>query len=65
MATRRTQSTGEYGFLFIIAVLAAWLTHIVVSIQAKAWLFMIVGALIAPVAVAHGVSIWLGFDWLH
>lgn len=51
--------------VFYIAMFAAWLTHLVVAISAKAWLFMIVGALIFPVAVAHGVSVWLGFDWLH
>jgi hypothetical protein len=48
-----------------LASFAAWLTHIITAIAAKAWLFMIVGALIAPVAVAHGVSVWLGLDWLH
>lgn len=51
--------------LFFGAVMAAWITHLVVAISAKAWLFMIVGALILPVAVVHGVSVWLGFDWLH
>jgi len=53
------------GFVIGVAAIAAWLTHIVVAIAAKAWLFMIVGALIAPVALAHGVSVWLGYDWLH
>jgi hypothetical protein len=49
-------------FLFFIA---AWITHIVTAIAAQAWLFMIAGALVAPVAFAHGVSVWLGFNWLH
>lgn len=53
------------GFAIGLTALAAWLTHIIVAIAAKAWLFMIVGALIAPVALAHGVSVWLGYDWLH
>ncbi len=48
----------------MLAALAGWVTHIVVGIMAKAWLFMIVGALIAPVAVVHGWSVWLGFNWL-
>jgi hypothetical protein len=26
---------------------------------------MIVGALMVPVAIVHGWSVWLGFDWLH
>lgn len=50
---------------FGLFCLGAWMTHIIVAIQAKAWLFMIFGALVAPVAIAHGVSVWLGFDWLH
>lgn len=53
------------GAMLGLAVMAAWITHIIVAIVAKAWLFMIVGALIAPVAIAHGVSVWLGYDWLH
>lgn len=48
-----------------LGIFAAWLTHVIVGIAAQAWLFMIVGALVFPVAVAHGVSVWLGFDWLH
>ena len=48
-----------------LAGMAAWLTHIITAIAAQAWLFMVVGALIAPVAIAHGVSVWLGFNWLH
>jgi hypothetical protein len=47
------------------AVFAAWLTHILTTIALKAWIFMIVGALIFPVAIAHGISVWLGFNWLH
>ena len=48
-----------------LAIIGAWITHIVTAIAAKSWLFMIVGALIVPVAFVHGVSVWLGFDWLH
>jgi hypothetical protein len=62
---RKTLPMHLAGVLTVLAVFAAWLTHIITCIAAQAWLFMIVGALIAPVAVAHGVSIWLGFDWLH
>lgn len=47
------------------AIFGAWITHLIVAIQAQAWLFMIVGTLIAPVAVVHGWATWLGYDWLH
>ena len=53
------------GVIVWLAILAGWITHLVVAISAKAWLFMIVGALIAPVAVIHGWAYWLGFDWLN
>jgi len=60
------QSVGTLvGFVIMLAVLVAWVTHLIVSVIAQAWLFMIVGALVAPVAIAHGVSVWLGFNWLH
>lgn len=44
--------------------MGAWITHIVVSIAAQAWMFMIVGALILPVGIVHGYATWFGFDWL-
>ena len=39
---------------------AAWLTHVVTCILAHEWLFMIIGAFIAPIGVVHGVMIWAG-----
>ena len=57
--------SGFIGFTIYAGIMAAWITHLVVAIGAKAWLFMIVGALIFPVAVVHGGSVWLGYDWLH
>ncbi len=53
------------GGLIGLSLIAAWITHIVVGISAKAWLFLIFGALMAPVAVIHGYATWLGFDWLN
>ena len=53
------------GVVIWLVAIAGWITHIVVCITAKAWLFMIVGAMIIPVAVFHGWSVWLGYDWLH
>jgi hypothetical protein len=69
-ARRRNHSDGSViaAILFMfgapLLVVAGWLTHVIVAIQAQAWIFMIVGALIVPVAVVHGWSEWLGFDWL-
>ena len=47
-----------------VAIIAGWVTSVVVAVQAKAWLFMIATTMLAPVAVAHGWSVWLGYPWL-
>jgi hypothetical protein len=41
-------------------ILAAWLTHVIVCIQTAQWLFLIAGAIFAPIAVVHGVGYWFG-----
>lgn len=41
--------------------LAAWFTHVINCIQNEQWLFLIAGAVAAPVGVIHGVGIWFGF----
>lgn len=51
--------------LIFVFLFASWITHVIVGIAAQAWTFMILGALCAPIAVAHGVSVWLGYNWLH
>lgn len=47
-----------YAFLFMLV--AAWATHVIVCIKTGSWLFLIAGAIAAPVAVVHGVGIWIG-----
>lgn len=42
----------------IISVLA-WVTHVVVCIKTASWLFLIAGAIFAPVGVVHGIGVWL------
>jgi len=60
-----THSTGSDGcggcaiVVFFVAF-AAWLTHVVTCFQTGAWGFLIGGALFFPVAIVHGVLIWLG-----
>lgn len=46
-----------------LVIIAAWVTHLYVSIMAQEWVFMIVGALVFPVAAVHGVATWLGYSW--
>lgn len=50
-----------------IACLAAWITHIVICIAANtasAVALLIVGIVIPPVGVVHGLSYWLGYGWV-
>lgn len=43
-----------------MALLAAWLTHIIVCLKDGEWGFLIAGALFFPVAIIHGVGCWFG-----
>ena len=45
-------------------VFAAWFAHLIVSFNAKAWLFLWLGTLIWPVALIHGISTLLGMPWV-
>ncbi|MDP1873671.1 hypothetical protein [Phenylobacterium sp.] len=44
----------------IFSLIAAWLTHVIVCIKTGSWLFLIAGAIAAPVGVIHGVGVWFG-----
>ena len=53
------------GCLTIAAILvipaAAWLTHVINTIQNEEWIFLLAGAIFAPIGVIHGIGIWFGF----
>lgn len=42
------------------AVIAAWVTHVIVCIKASAWVLLLFGCIVAPVGVIHGIGVWLG-----
>lgn len=44
----------------IVTSIAAWGTHVIVCIKTGSWLFLLAGAIAAPVGVVHGVGIWFG-----
>lgn len=48
-------------FAFLIASLAGWVTHVITCIQNENWLFLIAGAIAAPIGVIHGWGLWFGF----
>ena len=52
-------------FIALWAVLAltslsAWVTHVINTIQAEEWIFLLAGAIFAPIGVIHGIGIWFG-----
>ena len=47
-------------FIFGLLILSAWLTHIVHCFTEGSWGFLIGGALFVPIAVVHGIGLWLG-----
>ena len=51
-------------WLLAMFVIAAWLTHVVTCLAATAWGALIAGALLFPVAIIHGVMIWLGYGYV-
>jgi hypothetical protein len=48
------------GCFFGGVLLLAWMTHVIVCLTDGRWGFLIAGALFFPIAIIHGVGIWLG-----
>jgi len=48
------------GIIIGIAAIAAWLTHVITCLGVGAWGYLVAGAIFFPVAIIHGVMIWLG-----
>ena len=44
----------------MIASVAAWITHVLTCIKTEQWLFLIAGAIAAPVGIIHGIGLWFG-----
>lgn len=51
---------GIFAVFLLVWGVAAWFTHVIVCIKTSAWLFLIAGAIMAPVGVIHGTGIWFG-----
>ncbi len=62
MSDTGTKLGGCFGIsLVLIIPLAAWLTHVINTIQNEEWIFLLAGAIFAPIGVIHGIGIWFGF----
>lgn len=42
------------------AAIAAWVTHVFFCFSDDRWGFLIAGALFFPIAIVHGLGIWVG-----
>jgi hypothetical protein len=49
------------GLIIVLVATGAWFTHVITCLTLSSWGFLIAGALFFPVAVVHGVGIWVGF----
>jgi hypothetical protein len=58
-------STELMGVILGLAMIGAWLTHIVATIKAGAYVLLLAGALVPPVGVIHGVMVWFGAGWAN
>lgn len=54
-------SGGLIASCIYLVIFAAWITHIVVCISAKAWGLLVAGAIVFPIGIIHGFGEWLGF----
>lgn len=59
-STKQVLGAAYLSFSFLCLMLAAWLTHVYVCLKEEHWGFLIGGAIFFPIAVVHGVLIWLG-----
>ena len=57
---RSQKGDGEFVAIVALVSIAAWLTHVVVCLNAGKWGFLIAGALFFPIGIIHGIGIWLG-----
>lgn len=57
---RYEKGSGGIQGIFLLWILAAWITHIVVCLGQEAWGFLIAGAVMFPIAVIHGTGLWFG-----
>ena len=47
----------------LMALPAAWITHIIHCLITAKYLLLIAGAFIFPVGIIHGVGLWFGAAW--
>ena len=46
--------------IFLLTVIAGWLTHLYICFTTAAWGFLIAGAIMFPIGIIHGWGSWFG-----
>jgi len=49
-----------FGLTTVALTLAAWGQHLYTCFTNEQWGFLVAGAIFFPIAVVHGIGIWLG-----
>ena len=49
------------GAIFLIWIVGAWITHVVVCIKSASWVFLLAGAIFFPIGIVHGTGYWFGW----
>ena len=49
------------GLVLVLLTFAGWCQHIYACFGEDNWAFLILGAVLSPIGIIHGWSIWLGF----
>ena len=49
--------------ILIFTSIAAWITHVIHCLMAAKYLLLIVGGIVAPVGIIHGIGLWFGVSW--
>ena len=48
-------------FVLIGLPAAAWVQHILTCAADERWVGLVLGAIVFPVGIVHGIAVWLGF----
>ena len=49
------------GLAIGVAFIGDWVTHVVVTIVAEQWIFLLIGAFFPPIGIVHCIGLWFGF----
>lgn len=47
-----------FGVALVVAMIAAWLTHVFTCFITASWGFLIAGAIFFPIGILHGLYLW-------